>query len=259
MDTNKLYHYVYRITNVVENKHYYGKRSSTVDPKLDLGVKYFSSSSDKKFIEDQKIYPERFKYKVVSVYNNSFSAIQKEVVLHNRFDVGVNPKFYNKSKQTSTKFDTTGIMLTEEQKHKVKNRKRGPMSEEQKAKLSKAHKGKKHSTEARIKMSNSHKGKKLTAEHVKKIKAASTGKKHSPQSIEKMKKAQSGLNHPGAKPVNIYASTGELVAENVCLKRWAKDNNYNQGCLWLTLKRDLSKPSTSKNPHLHKGLYAAYN
>ena len=34
-------HYVYRITNKIENKHYYGVRSCKIDPKLDLGIKYF--------------------------------------------------------------------------------------------------------------------------------------------------------------------------------------------------------------------------
>lgn len=38
MSTEQVYHYVYRITNIVENKHYYGKRSSKkVKPLDDLG------------------------------------------------------------------------------------------------------------------------------------------------------------------------------------------------------------------------------
>jgi DNA polymerase-1 len=53
MTSSNIYHYVYRITNVVEGKHYYGKRSSKIGPKLDLGKKYFSSSRDKQFIQDQ--------------------------------------------------------------------------------------------------------------------------------------------------------------------------------------------------------------
>ena len=34
-------HYVYRITNKVENKHYYGCRTTKLDLKDDLGSKYF--------------------------------------------------------------------------------------------------------------------------------------------------------------------------------------------------------------------------
>lgn len=40
---NNKFHYVYRITNLVEGKHYYGVRSSKVSPFNDLGTKYFSS------------------------------------------------------------------------------------------------------------------------------------------------------------------------------------------------------------------------
>ena len=50
-------YYVYRITNTVLNKHYYGYRSCKIDPKEDLGKKYFSSSRDKEFIKDQKQNP----------------------------------------------------------------------------------------------------------------------------------------------------------------------------------------------------------
>ena len=48
------YHYVYRITNKVCRKHYYGVRSSNNHPKQDIGIQYFSSSYDKDFIKDQK-------------------------------------------------------------------------------------------------------------------------------------------------------------------------------------------------------------
>ena len=47
------YHYVYRITNTTLNKHYYGSRTSQIEPAKDLGHKYFSSSFDKEFIKDQ--------------------------------------------------------------------------------------------------------------------------------------------------------------------------------------------------------------
>lgn len=50
----KKYHYVYRITNTQTKMHYYGCRSSNVEPKLDLGVKYFSSSTDREFMLEQK-------------------------------------------------------------------------------------------------------------------------------------------------------------------------------------------------------------
>ena len=96
MTSNTIYHYVYRITNTEEKKHYYGKRSSKIDPRFDLGIKYFSSSSDKEFRADQKNNPENYKYKVVGKFNTARAAITRESELHTKFDVGVNPKFFNK-------------------------------------------------------------------------------------------------------------------------------------------------------------------
>ena len=65
---NKKYHYVYRITNIKLNKHYYGLRSSKLEPSKDLGFKYFSSSSDREFIDDQTNNPQDYKYIIVSMY-----------------------------------------------------------------------------------------------------------------------------------------------------------------------------------------------
>ena len=96
MNTKKVYHYVYRITNVVENKHYYGKRSSkNVKPEEDLGKNYFSSSTDLLFIQDQKSNPQKYKYKVVSLHSTASKALEKEIKLHHKFKVGVNTNFYN--------------------------------------------------------------------------------------------------------------------------------------------------------------------
>ena len=109
MNTEQVYHYVYRITNTVLNKHYYGKRSSKIKPELDLGIKYFSSSKDKQFKNDQKSNPQNYTYKIIVRCKTPVKALHYEVRLHNIFNVAINPAFYNKAKQTSTKFSTSGV------------------------------------------------------------------------------------------------------------------------------------------------------
>lgn len=108
MPSTHIYHYVYRITNTVLHKHYYGKRSSKIAPNLDLGKKYFSSSKDKQFIQDQKENPEHYRYKIVKIFDNVQHALSLESKLHYKFDVGRNINFYNRAKQTLNGFDTTG-------------------------------------------------------------------------------------------------------------------------------------------------------
>lgn len=91
---------VYRITNIVERKHYYGYKScGTRDPKEIIGKTYYSSSSDKEFIEEQKNHPERFRYKIVARFNTKEEAFEREILLHRLFDVGRNLSFYNRSIQ----------------------------------------------------------------------------------------------------------------------------------------------------------------
>lgn len=104
------YFYIYRITNIKENKHYYGCRVSYVLPSDDLGAKYISSSSDKSFLEEQKSNRERFKYKIIKIFNNNADKILYECFLHQYFDVKNHSKFYNASNATPNGFDTTGFV-----------------------------------------------------------------------------------------------------------------------------------------------------
>ena len=107
MTSNIIYHYVYRITNLINNKHYYGKRSSKIEPKLDLGIKYFSSCRTlKKDIKKYEI--ENFKFKIIKEFKTAKDAVSFEAYLHKKFDVKNNDNFYNEVNQTSENFDTTG-------------------------------------------------------------------------------------------------------------------------------------------------------
>jgi hypothetical protein len=90
------YNYVYRITNVIINKHYYGKRSTNIQPHLDLFYKYRSSSTDKMFMMDQEENPNHYKYKVVKCFDTAQSAADFERFIHLKFNVGRNNNFYNR-------------------------------------------------------------------------------------------------------------------------------------------------------------------
>ncbi len=101
-----IYYYVYRITNTVLKKHYYGSRGSKRNPKQDLGFKYLSSSTDLDFLKDQRKNKKDYKYKVIRVFHTREDAVDFEIVLHAKFNVKDNPHFYNASNQTSKKFST---------------------------------------------------------------------------------------------------------------------------------------------------------
>ena len=153
------YHYTYRISNILIKKHYYGTRSSNLNPLDDLGVKYFSSSYDKEFIKDQKLNPQNYKYKVIKTFKTRKEATGLEIKLHNKFNVGVNEKFYNRAKQTSTGFDITGTVGVNKGKLRSEKSKK-KQSDTMKGKGNHRY-GKTQSNESKIKQSASMKNRYL--------------------------------------------------------------------------------------------------
>lgn len=110
------FHYLYRITNLVEQKHYYGIRTSKdILPQDDLGVKYFSSSTDKEFISNQKEHPENYRYKVIIITDLRKEVGKLEMKIHKKFNVGDNPKFYNRIIQSSFGLDLTGKVVVKDE------------------------------------------------------------------------------------------------------------------------------------------------
>lgn len=101
-------HYVYLLINPLDNMMYIGKRSCDCSPEEDTS--YMSSS---------KYVPKDLCDKLIlEEFSTAKEAIEYEIYLHNHFDVANNKQFYNKAKQTSTGFDTTGTTLTKEHRQK---------------------------------------------------------------------------------------------------------------------------------------------
>lgn len=168
----KKFHYVYKILNVSNNMCYIGSRSSILEPGKDLGYTYLSSSLDKNFINDQKTNRENYRYEILKIFTSRIDADEYESMLHEQYDVDKNPMFYNRAKQTSTKFryDPTGI------KH----------SDERKSNISKALLGRHVSDETKQKLRVANLGKKLTDECKKKLSEARKGTPHSEETKNKM-------------------------------------------------------------------------
>lgn len=103
IDDNK-YHYVYRITWNSHRMHYYGSRSSDLPPNLDLGIRYFSSSSNQQFIDLQRSNPSDFSYKILFTTKTKEEAVSLETTLHRRVDVARRTDFINKANQTNSSF-----------------------------------------------------------------------------------------------------------------------------------------------------------
>ena len=186
------YHYVYRITNITKvalRIYYYGVHSSNLRPENDIGVKYFSSSTNKEFIKDQKENPQNYSYKIIKAFKTREDATELEVKLHKKFNVKLHQKFYNKANQTSTGFDRTGVSSTEEHKRKIGDGNRGKsVSIETRAKNGLANSRRVTKDITRGKISKFNKGKKLSTETKQKMKKPKT-KEHKVN----MSKARRGI------------------------------------------------------------------
>lgn len=90
---DSIYYYVY-YSYEEWGRGYIGRRECRCLPEED--VKYFGSFTDKTFKPTQKI--------VLQVFDTLKKAAKAEVVLHNFYQVDINPHFANKAKQTSSKF-----------------------------------------------------------------------------------------------------------------------------------------------------------
>jgi hypothetical protein len=209
----KFYHYTYIISHLETNKHYIGVRTSKVDPNLDLGVKYFSSSTDRQFKAELRKNPTAFKFQIIEIWGSRKDALLHEIDLHALYEVGISPEFYNIRRATSSGFDMLGAKHSDAARTKISAAHKGrALSIEHRAKISAASKGRALSIEHRAKISAAHKGKKRSEEHSAKIAAAL--KNPSQETRAKISAAQRGkkLSEQARQNISV-ASKGKSKSE----------------------------------------------
>jgi hypothetical protein len=116
METPKEYHYTY-YSYEEWGRGYFGSRTCKCLPEEDK--KYFGSFKDKTFKPTQKII-------LKSDYATREEAYADEILLHDYFEVDINPHFANRSRQTSTKFRCPAeVFRTKEFREKASSRTKG--------------------------------------------------------------------------------------------------------------------------------------
>ena len=89
-----------------------------------------------------------------------------------------------------------------------------------------------------------------TLAKMREAKIGSNTKPTNLKQLEQLAKERVGLKHQNAKPANIYEyGTNKLIAENVALTKWCRENGYSQGSLAAT--------ATGQRKQC-RGLYAVY-
>ena len=93
-----MYHCVYCITEISSNMQYIGSHTSHILPHDDIGINYFSSSTNHDFIQSQKDHPHNYIYKILSTHDNYADALKEEARLHHLYNVDISHLYYNKVK-----------------------------------------------------------------------------------------------------------------------------------------------------------------
>jgi len=198
---------------------------------------------------------------ILKVFSTREEAVLHEIELHNMYDVARNNKFWNRSKQTSTVFDTSGTKLTEEQKVRCGDSNRGrTFTEEHRNNISKGRTGLKHSKEvceifskAQLKYTNSegyihpNKGKIFTKEE--KLKYSKARKRAYKKALTTSSKAKLA---PRFKPWFISHPTYTEVMYDITQEEYAKESGITRATIVSALQRSkgvkrLSNRSTFKN------------
>ena len=160
-------HYVYRSYEPL-GRSYIGCRTCSCPIDKDP---YLGSFTDKNFFPTQK--------EILAVCNTREESLRTEMFLHDLYDVGKNPMFANRAKQTSTGFNcqgVTGRKVSEESKQKMREAKAGkPQTPEHKRKIGEAGIGRVTSENTKLKISQWHTGKTLTTEHRQKLSEKKVG------------------------------------------------------------------------------------
>jgi len=151
---------------------------------------------------------------VLGRFDSREDALQDEIRRHRTNDVAVSKLFWNRAKQTSTGYDTAGVVswnkgkeFSEESRLKMSESRKGmKLSDETKSKISKGNLGKpKHNADSRRRISEGNLGKVRTAETRAKISKANIGNRHSAKTKVKMSQSRIGLKFSAEAKANMSA------------------------------------------------------
>lgn len=230
-----MHHYTYLIQHKTKNLRYIGVRSCKCLPSEDTS--YWSSS-----VHLPKDVQSTHSKIILAIHPTRKAALKHEILLHKLNEVNTNSCYYNKAKQTSVGFDTTGITLT--------------FTEEHKQKISATLKGKPKTTEHRKNCSiaqkrlvnsegyiNPRKGVKLSEETKKKV-----------SNTKKLLGTDKGINNNRFKPWFITYPTYTKLFYNVTKEEQSLSDGFKHGAYQDLCTR--SKGTVAIKKGRFKGLIA---
>lgn len=235
-------HYVYQITNKMDGKYYIGVRSCEIDPGDDIGVKYFSSSKDKTFQNDQRNNPQYYLYEVIEKFETRELANKLEEVIHKRLCVSNDEMSYNLCNAPNN-FNFSGRIHSDKTKIKMSNAHKGKtLSKIHKKNIKNSHIGKRLSEKTKTKISRSHFGLKHSDDTKFKLRQINLGKNHSNETKIKMSNIRIGMKLSDETKRKISISLTAVSKSDIHRKRISETlkNNPKIICPWCKKIGDVS-------------------
>lgn len=241
-------HYTYLIQSLDKTKNYIGSRSCKTTPEQDC---YWGTSKHLPWGREgsKKDQSHLATKTILKTFDTKQEALAHEITLHEQFNVGVNPIFWNKAKQTSIKFDTTGLTLVFSELH-VENMKKAHESRDKTS----YGKGWRHTEEVKQKIANAQTGRKKTPEELLKLThslktyfknggiPSMLGKSHKEETKQKISdkkkkdKSWTGTSNTKFKPWYIQDETGKktvfytITKEEKSILDGYKQHTYGTAC-----------------------------
>lgn len=112
-------HYTYMLIDPITDMKYIGVRSCNCPIEEDT-----YKGSSRAMTKEEK---QRSDKMIIKTFDNREDAMKHEIELHDKYDVAVNPRFWNKCKSTSTGFSVLGTSreFTDEHIQKMKDNRQG--------------------------------------------------------------------------------------------------------------------------------------
>ena len=166
---------------------------------------------------------------ILGTFESRKDAVADEIRRHEENDVAISELFWNKAKQTSKRFDTTGVpsynkgvpFSKEARLNMSRGRKSMKLSAIHKQHISEGNLGNKHTEKSKRKMSESKMGSVVSSETKAKLSKSHLGLKHSEETKAKMSKTRKGVKfsdkHKKALSNNHFTKRDDYVS--ACLNR----------------------------------------
>ena len=235
-------HYVYRITDLdrTEEQHYIGSHTPRHNKAYgSLTEEFWTYKTSSKYNTLDSSNKDRYKLKILKIFDNPADKILYEAYLHKIYDVKSSIYFWNRSNQTPYGFDTTGFSNYTEEELERRSKNAIQMNKDKQFREAQA---KSQSTETSLaNKSNTMKQKWGDDEYRSKMSYIHKERANRPENIKMAQERFGGLNNHKCNIIYIYDKENNLrYISDKSIRTFCKENNLPSNAIEMSYKTNKS-------------------